>query len=170
MTKWTLVLLSGFAVAAAQSGPNVTSAPSQAKAEPAQAPNVNKAASQTMEVLAASDAWRQAMMKKDAAGLRKLLHEDLIYSHSNARSQTKAEVIQATTTGKTTIEAIDFSDVTVRVIGTAALIRANVEMRNNADGKSTTNHLNVLHVWLKGPGGWQLVGRQATLVSPPTTP
>jgi ketosteroid isomerase-like protein len=108
-------------------------------------------------------------MKKDAAALQKLLHDDITYSHSNGRCQTKAEVVQATM-GKTTIEAMDFSEVTVRVYGTTALIRANVEMRNSTDGKSTTNHLNVLHVWLKGPGGWQMIARQATLVSPPTTP
>ena len=122
------------------------------------------------DVLAASDAWRQAMIKKDAAGLEKYLHADLTYSHSNAFNQTKADVIRTTTTGKTTIEAIDFSDVSVRVSGTLALIRANVDMRNNVEGKITIHHLNVLHVWLKGADGWQMVARQATLKSPPTTP
>jgi ketosteroid isomerase-like protein len=147
MTKWIVVFLSGLTLAAAQPNPNAAK-----------------------EVLAASEAWRQAMLKKDAAGLQKFLHEDLTYSHSNARNQTKADVVQTTTAGKTTIEAMDFSEVTVRVYGTTALIRANVDIRNSTDGKSTTSHLNVLHVWLKGPGGWQLVARQSTQVSPPTTP
>jgi ketosteroid isomerase-like protein len=147
MTKWILILLSGLTVAAAQ--PN----PPAAK-----------------EVLAASEAWRQAMLKKDEAGLQKYLHEDITYSHSNGRLQNKADVVQATTKGKVTIEAIDFSETTVRVYGATAIIRANVDMRNNTDGKSTTSHLNVLHVWLKGPGGWQMVARQATQISPPTTP
>lgn len=119
------------------------------------------------EVLAASDACKLAMMKRDTAGLRKLLHEDLIYSHSNGRTQTKAEVLQDTT-GKTTMEAMDFGETTVRVYGTTALLRANVEIRNSTDGKATTFHTNVLHVWLKGPAGWQLVSRQATQLSPPT--
>jgi ketosteroid isomerase-like protein len=146
MTKWIVALLSGLTLAAAQPDPNAAK-----------------------EVLAASDALKQAMMKKDAAGLQKLLHEDLTYSHSNGRTQTKAEVVQATA-GKTTIEAIDFSEVTVRVYGTTALIKANVDIRNSTDGKATTSHLNVLFVWLKGPGGWQLVARQSTQLSPPTTP
>ena len=126
-------------------------------------PNASK------EVLAASDAWRQAMMKKDAAGLEKYLHPDLTYTHSNARTQSKADVIQSTM-GKTVIEAIDFSETTVRVYGTTALIKANVDMRNANDGKSTTSHLSVLHVWIKGPAGWQMVARQAGTLSPPTTP
>ena len=146
MTKWIVALLSGLTLAAAQPDPNAAK-----------------------EVLAASDALKQAMMKKDAAGLQKLLHEDLTYSHSNGRNQTKAEVVEATKS-TTTIEAIDFSDATVRVYGTTALVKANVNFRNSTDGKSTTSHLNVLFVWLKGKGGWQLVGRQATQLSPPTTP
>ena len=121
------------------------------------------------EVLAASDALKQAMMKKDAGALQKLLHEGLTYSHSNARLQDKADVVKVTM-GATIIEAMDFSDLTVRVYGATALIRANVDIRNSTGGKSTTSHINVLFVWLKGPGGWQLVGRQATQVSPPTTP
>jgi ketosteroid isomerase-like protein len=68
------------------------------------------------------------------------------------------------------IEAIDFSEVSVRVYGATALIKANCDMRNSTDGKATTTHLNVLLVWLKGPGGWQLVSRQATLLNPPAAP
>ena len=146
MTKWIIALLSGLTLAAAPPDPAAVK-----------------------EVLAASDALKQAMMKKDAAGLQKYLHEDLTYSHSSALLQNKADVVKATM-GATTIEAMDFSAVTVRVYGTTALIRANVDMRNSTGGKSTTSHINVLFVWLKGPGGWQLVGRQATQVSPPTTP
>ena len=146
MTKWIVALLSGLTLAAAPPDPAAAK-----------------------EVLAASDALKQAMMKKDAAGLQKYLHEDLTYSHSSALLQNKADVVKATM-GATTIEAMDFSDLTVRVYGTTALIRANVDMRNSTGGKSTTSHINVLFVWLKGPGGWQLVGRQATQVSPPTTP
>ena len=147
MTKWIVVFLSGLTLAVAQPAPSAAA----------------------KEVLAASDALKQAMMKKDAAALQKLLHEDLTYSHSSAHLQTKADVVKATL-GATTIEAMDLSDIGVRVYGATALIRANVDMRNSTDGKSTTSHLNVLFVWLKGPGGWQLVARQATQVSPPTTP
>ena len=147
MTKWILILLSGLTLAAAQPDPKATK-----------------------EVLAAHEAFRQAMLKKDGAALQKLLHPDLTYSHSNARLQDKADLIKTTTAGPTTIAAMDYSDAKVRVYGKTALIRANLDIRNVTDGKSTTSHLNVLHVWLKGPGGWQLVGRQSSTVSAPTTP
>jgi ketosteroid isomerase-like protein len=145
MTKWILFLLSGLTLFAAPPDPKVV-----------------------QEVMAASDAWKAAMMKKDAAGLQKLMHEDIIYGHSSGMVQTKADVIKSTTTGKTIIEAMDFSETNVRVYGNMALIRANVDMRNATDGKASVFHTNVLHVWLKGPDGWQMVSRQATQLSPPT--
>jgi len=145
MTKWILFLLSGLSLFAAPPDPQAVK-----------------------EVMAASDAWKLAMMKKDPAGLQKLMHEDIIYGHSSGMVQTKADVIKATTTGKTIIEAMDFSETNVRVYGNMALIRANVDMRNATDGKASVFHTNVLHVWLKGPDGWQMVSRQATQLSPPT--
>ena len=118
------------------------------------------------EVLAAMDAWKQATMKKDGAALGKLLHPDLTYSHSSGMNETKADVLKSVTAGKSTVEAIDFSDTTVRVYGNTALIKGKVDIRNNNAGKSTTANLNILHVWVKGPQGWQMVARQATRLAP----
>ncbi len=92
----------------------------------------------------------------------------VVIANNAERKGIAPEVVKATTTGKTVIEAMDFSETTVRVYGNMALIRANVDMRNATDGKATVFHTNVLHVWLKGPDGWQMVSRQATQLSPPT--
>lgn len=118
------------------------------------------------DVLAAMESWKQATMKKDRAALENLLHDDLTYSHSNAKNESKADVLQSVTAGKATVEGIDFSGTAVRVYGNTALVKGNVTMRNNTDGKSTATNLNVLHVWVKGPKGWQMVARQATRLNP----
>ena len=46
-------------------------------------------------VRAASTGWRQAAIQKDAAGLQRFLADDMIYSHADGKSQTKAEYIAA---------------------------------------------------------------------------
>src|SRR5258708_34389983 len=143
MKKWILIALSATVLSAASV---------DSKAE--------------KEVKADMDAWKQATMKKDGAALEKLLHPDLTYSHSSGKNESKAEVLTAVTSGKSTTEAIDFSDSTVRVYGNTALVRGKVDMRNNTAGKSTTANLNILHVWIKGPQGWQMVARQATRLAP----
>ena len=45
------------------------------------------------EVLATVDAWKTAMVKGDAAALDRLYHPNLIYEHSTAKNETKAEAI-----------------------------------------------------------------------------
>ena len=101
-------------------------------------------------------------MKKDGPALDKLLHNDLTYSHSSGMTQTKAQVLDAVTKGKATVEAIDFSNTTVRVYGKTALVKGTVDLTNNTGGKSTKAHLSILHVWIKDSQGWQMVARQAT--------
>src|SRR5438034_8719651 len=143
MKKWILIVLSATVLSAASV---------DSKAE--------------KDVMAAMDAWKAATMKKDGAALEKLLHPDLTYSHSSGQNQTKADVVKSVTTGKATTTGIDFSEPTVRVYGNTALVRCKVDMTNSTDGKSTTSHLNILHVWLKGSHGWQMVARQATKLTP----
>jgi uncharacterized protein DUF4440 len=114
------------------------------------------------EVLAAMDAYKDAMVHKDGATLERLLSNDLTYIHSGGKLETKADVIKSITSGKTIVEAIDFSDTTVRFYGKTALVRGRVDLWHS---KTNIVHMNVLHVWVKGPQGWQMVARQATRLS-----
>ena len=111
------------------------------------------------EVLAALDAYKQAMMKKDIAALNRVLSDDLTYTHSSNLHEDKAAVIESAK-GKTIVEGIDFKDLKVRVYGNTAIVKGDVDFRNNANGTVTVSKLNVLHVLVKGPQGWQLVARQ----------
>jgi ketosteroid isomerase-like protein len=139
MTKWILMLLSSVAVVSA-ANPD---------------PKTEK------EVLAALEAYRQAMLKKDAAALTKILSDDLTYTHSSNLHEDKAAVL-ASLKKNTVVEAIDFKDLKVHVYGGTATVIGDVDFRNNADGAVTVSKLNVLHVFVKGQQGWQLVARQAT--------
>lgn len=119
------------------------------------------------EILATLEAYKQAMMKKDAAALTKILSDDLVYTHSSNQHQDKAAVL-ASLKGTTVVEGIDFKSPKVSVYGNTALVKGDVDFRNNAAGTVTVSHLNVLHVLVKGPQGWQLVARQATRYPEPT--
>jgi ketosteroid isomerase-like protein len=115
------------------------------------------------EVLAAMDAYKEAMIHKDGAALDKLLSNDLTYTHSGGQLETKADVIKSITTSKTIVEALDFSDTSVRMYGNVALVKGKVDLWHS---KANIVHMNVLHVWVKGPQGWQMVARQATRLIP----
>jgi ketosteroid isomerase-like protein len=145
MTKWMLVLLSAAVLSAASPDPKTEK-----------------------EVLAAMEAYKQALIKRDAAALSKVLSDDLTYTHSSNLHQDKAAVL-ASLNGNTVAEAIDFKDLKIRVYGNTAVVSGDVDFRNNAAGKVSVSKLHVLHVLVKGPQGWQLVARQATRYPEPAT-
>jgi ketosteroid isomerase-like protein len=112
-------------------------------------------------VLAAQDAWKEAMLKRDGAALEKLFHPDLSYAHSSAQVQTKAEAISHIVDGLGW-EAIEFADTTVRLQGNVAILNGKLDMhQRNKDKPTSISKLISLTVWVKGPHGWQMIARQA---------
>jgi ketosteroid isomerase-like protein len=114
------------------------------------------------DIMAAMEAWRQAMMKKDSAAFERLYHADLSYGHSNGQVETKSEAIQHLVTSKSDYAAVDFVDTKVSVHGNFALVTGRVNLKQVTDGKPADVKLIVLHVWTRGPQGWQMIGRQST--------
>jgi ketosteroid isomerase-like protein len=112
-------------------------------------------------VLAALDAWKEAMVKKDAAALEKIFHPDLTYAHSSATIETKAQAISHLMASPG-FDGIDFSETTVRLQGNVALVNGKTDMhQRNKDKPTTISKLIVLTVWVKGKPGWQMIARQA---------
>ncbi len=103
------------------------------------------------------EAWKKAMLSKDAAALQKMYHADLTYTHSSAMTETKAEAIAAVAKGST--KAIEYRDVTTKVYGNTAIMKGKFDITND---QNATSHLVILMVWTKSGSDWQLVARQAT--------
>src|SRR6478672_8037194 len=76
----------------------------------------------------ASAGWRKAAIQKDPAGLQRFLADDLGYSHSNGKTQTKAEYIDADLkTGH--YESFTDSETKISVYGNAAVLRGFVDVK-----------------------------------------
>jgi ketosteroid isomerase-like protein len=112
------------------------------------------------EIMAAMNAYKHALIQKDAAALAKLVSDDLVYTHSSNLHQDKAALIESLK-GPSATEDIDFKDLKVHVYGNTAVVVGDVDFHNNSGGVASVSKLNVLHVLVKGPQGWQLVARQA---------
>jgi ketosteroid isomerase-like protein len=110
-------------------------------------------------VLAAEQKWADAVIHGDGAALEKLMAPDILYTHSSAMTQTRAEFIKAATSGTTKYTAIDFSDVVVRQYGRTVVITHKAVFKTVQNGES---HLFVGEVWAEQKGGWIMVSRQAT--------
>lgn len=123
-----------------------------------------KAVMDTLESMA------KATVAKDVATLDNIYGDDLTYSHSNATTQTKAQVL-ADIKGPNVAEFMKFSETTMRFYGNVALAKGIVDFRTGPPGALVDNHLNILWVLVRraaGPHGWQIVARQTTRIGPST--
>ena len=116
------------------------------------------------EVSAAVESLRKTMVDPDKAALDKLIADDLSYGHSSGVVQTKAEFIEALTSGKSDFVSIDLSQQTVKVVGNTALVRHVLTGTTNDGGKPGTVKLSILLVWQKQQGEWKLLARQAVKI------
>jgi ketosteroid isomerase-like protein len=114
------------------------------------------------EVLAAMEAWRQALLKKDGPSLAKLYHEDIRYGHSSGIVEDKKTAVNHIVTSKADYAAVDLIATKVTVHGNIALVNGRVNFKQVTDGKANDVKLHVLHVWTRTPQGWQMIGRQST--------
>ena len=114
------------------------------------------------QVTVAMESLKQAMLHKDPAALERLLNDDLMYTHSAGSVETKADVIKSIGGGKSIVEKLEFSNTTIRIHGTTALVNGRVDLWHSA---TDLVPMNVLHVWVKQNDGWRLTSRQATRLS-----
>jgi ketosteroid isomerase-like protein len=113
------------------------------------------------EITAALDAWKQAMLKGDAATLDRIYSKDLTYEHSSGKTETKAESIANATKPDGIARAIEFHNPAIRVYGNTGIVKSLADFTNSAGAVS---HLDVLMVWIKTGAAWQLVARQSTKI------
>ena len=110
------------------------------------------------------EAFRAAQFAADAKTLDGLCAAELSYSHSDARIEDKATFIANATSGKSKWLSLEYQDVSVRVVGPAAIVRFHWvgESEAAADGKKSATNLHVLMNWQKQGADWKLLSRAST--------
>jgi ketosteroid isomerase-like protein len=116
-------------------------------------------------VMAVEKQWVNALLKNDAAALDKLLGDDLSYTHSSAKTETKADVLQVVKSGATKYDAIDLKNTKLRQYGSVVVATHDLTLKSAMSNKTNPGGVTKLYVtlvWAKQGSGWQLVSRQAT--------
>lgn len=115
------------------------------------------------EVLQAVEQWKQALIKKDRAGLERAYHADLSYGHTDGAVLNKQEQIDRSIVPDRDFTNVDITNVAVRVYGNVAYVTGGFAFHVHAKGSDPrVARLSGLDVWTKGPQGWQLIARQLT--------
>ena len=108
----------------------------------------------------AVEALRKALMGKDKSRLEQLADDQLSYGHSSGKVQNKAEFVDGVMTSKATIKSLTFPELSIAVVGNAAIARHVYESEMETDGKPTNVRIGALQVWQKQDGNWKLLARQ----------
>jgi ketosteroid isomerase-like protein len=103
-----------------------------------------------------------AMAKKDVATLRTLLAEDLIYTHSSARLDTKESLIGAMESGSTVYTSVEPSDVKAQDLGDAVVLTGIARISVTSNGKPNSFGVRFTDVYANKGGRWQMVTWQST--------
>jgi hypothetical protein len=103
-----------------------------------------------------------AMAKKDIATLNKLISNDLVYTHSSARLDTKESLIGAMESGKTVYTAVVPSDVKAQDLGDTVVLTGNARISVNSGGNAMNFGVRFTDVYVNKGGQWQMVAWQST--------
>ena len=114
-------------------------------------------------VLKNVEAFRAAQAAGNAEALVSLLAEELSYSHSNAKVDTKASLLDGVAKANYKWTSLEYKDPTVKVVGPDAIVRFTfVGEQEFTDGKKTPQNLHILMNWQKQGNDWKLLSRAAT--------
>lgn len=103
-----------------------------------------------------------AMAQKDVAKLNELIADDLVYTHSSARLDTKQSLIGAMESGKTVYTAVVPSDVKAQDFGDAVVLTGSARISVNSGGNAMNFGVRFTDVWVNKGGKWQMSAWQST--------
>ena len=110
------------------------------------------------------EAFRTAQFASDAKGLEALCAPELSYSHSDGRVEDKATFVTNATDGKSKFLSLAYDDLSIRVVGPAAIVRFHWRGESEAvpDGKKSSTNLHILMNGQTQGADWKLLSRGST--------
>jgi ketosteroid isomerase-like protein len=125
-------------------------------------PTEPTAAATEADVIRADDRRFEAMRRGDWATLDAVLADDLVYVHSTARQESKAEHVGNLRAGKPHYRGIAPRDRKARAHGNVGLVHGVSEMHVERDGKEQRFTVRYLAVYAKTGEQWRMIAWQST--------
>ncbi len=127
------------------------------------------------EVLAMQKKFTDACVAADGATLNKVMADNAVFIHGNGVMQSKAEFIDAITTGKLGVSQYDLKDPKVIAFKDGAIVTGLVDFGLKPPPGSAAPprvlHFRGSSIWLHSSSGWHLIFDQdTTLAGPPGPP
>lgn len=109
----------------------------------------------------------RALVTADYTALEQLLADDLTYTHSTARVDSKAAYLEPLLSGRTRYTSLQPDDVQVRAYGTTAIVTGTMRSIALVAGKESRVHMRFTSVWVERDGRWRMAAWQSTRIPEP---
>jgi ketosteroid isomerase-like protein len=117
------------------------------------------------EILALEASRTEAMVRQDIAALTALLADNLSYTHSDGRTDTKQSFLDLVAAPALRYLGIEYTNQEVVEGGDAVIVRGRARMKLLRDPGGRQEYLvSFLDVWVRSGGRWQMAAWQATRV------
>ena len=103
-----------------------------------------------------------ATVKQDYATLESIIADDLIYTHSTARIDTKESLIGNMKSGRTVYTGLEASDVVTQDLGSAVVLTGVARVNVNSNGNPVSFGIRFVNVYANRGGEWKMVTWQST--------
>ncbi|MEO5858495.1 MAG: nuclear transport factor 2 family protein [Pyrinomonadaceae bacterium] len=118
------------------------------------------------EVIKASEAYTEALRKRDKAGFERLLADDYMFTSEDGKTRNRSEDIAHMTAGDTTFESVGTADRKVRVIGNSAAVETGIwKAKGTNKGKAFDETGRYTTTWAWRSGRWQIVSDHTSLIT-----
>jgi ketosteroid isomerase-like protein len=104
----------------------------------------------------------QAMTDADTAVLSELLAPDLVYTHSDASTDTRAGYLDKLVRGDFDYGPLEHPETSILVRGDCALVLGDMRGEVRIGGQLRVLNSKALAVWVRAGDGWQLIAFQPT--------
>lgn len=106
---------------------------------------------------------REASLHRDPDFSQKTLAEDYVAITPLGTVTTKQDTVSARKSGQLRYDAINVSDMVVRLYGDTAIVTARADVKGHQLGEDFSGPYRYTRVWVRHSGHWQAVSYQATV-------
>jgi uncharacterized protein (TIGR02246 family) len=118
-------------------------------------------------IRALEEEWRLASIHSDTAAFNRLMAPDQHAIRTDGLVTTREDRLRAFGSGEVRTQALEYSDMRLRVDGNIAIVTGLATRKDTVDGRSPRDfQYRYTRVWQRRGGRWQVIEFQSTAVSP----
>lgn len=114
------------------------------------------------EILNIDAMYREAVLRADVETLKSILKEDLIIVHSDGDRDTRANFLNAISSGRLKMQSYQRSKISVRIFGSTALLLSETRKRFTYKGKPGKDDDTSLVTYVREGARWRMAAMQNT--------